>query len=340
LPDEAGVCLLSRLETLLAWVNETHSVGPQAITPASSDASFRRYFRVALPDQTLIVMDAPPDKEDCRPFVKVAELFAAAGVHVPLVLRQDLRQGFLMLTDLGNTTYLEALNAGADADSLYNEAFAALVQLQQASRPGVLPEYDEALLRREMDLFPDWYVARHLGMTLSTEDRAVLDDAMTRLLQNVLSQPRVYVHRDYHSRNLMVTEPNPGILDFQDAVYGPITYDAVSLLKDAYIRWEEDRWLDWLVRYWQRARAADLPVQDDFGEFYRDFEWMGVQRHLKVVGIFARLCHRDGKRGYLDDIPRVWQYLREACGRYRDLQPLAGLLDRLAGESVSAGYTF
>ena len=335
---------MPRLNALHAWVNETHPAPIAALTPASADASFRRYFRLTCGSDTLIVMDAPPDKEDCHPFVAVARLFAEAGVHVPRVLRADFEQGFLLLTDLGRTTYLEALTA-ADADPavvqhLYRDALSALVTLQRASRPEVLPEYDEALLRREVGLFPEWYVARHLGATLSTSEQQGYTQCVDALIANNLAQPRVFVHRDYHSRNLMVCPPNPGILDFQDAVYGPITYDAVSLLKDAYVHWEEAQVLDWLVRYWEQARAAHLPVDADFGNFYRDFEWMGVQRHLKVLGIFARLYHRDGKAGYLQDLPLVLRYLTEACGRYRELRPLVQLLERLGGMETAVGYTF
>jgi aminoglycoside/choline kinase family phosphotransferase len=335
---------LPRLNALHAWVNETHPAPIAALTPASADASFRRYFRLTCGSDTLIVMDAPPDKEDCHPFVAVARLFAEAGVHVPRVLRADFEQGFLLLTDLGRTTYLEALTA-ADADPtvvqhLYRDALSALVTLQRASRPGVLPEYDEALLRREVGLFPEWYVARHLGATLSTSEQQGYTQCVDALIANNLAQPRVFVHRDYHSRNLMVCPPNPGILDFQDAVYGPITYDAVSLLKDAYVHWEEAQVLDWLVRYWEQARAAHLPVDADFGNFFRDFEWMGVQRHLKVLGIFARLYHRDGKTGYLQDLPLVLRYLTEVCGRYRELRPLVQLLERLGGMKTAVGYTF
>ena len=335
---------MHRLNALYAWVNETHPAPFHALTPASADASFRRYFRLTRGDETLIVMDAPPDKEDCHSFVAVAELFAQAGVHVPQVLRADYAQGFLMLSDLGGTTYLEALSDPkadpARVQHLYRDALSALVTLQRASRPGVLPEYDEVLLRREVALFPEWYLTRHLGATLTEDEQQAYEGVVNALIANNLAQPKVFVHRDYHSRNLMVSPPNPGILDFQDAVYGPVTYDAVSLLKDAYVRWEEAQILDWLVRYWEQARVAGLPVHADFGNFYRDFEWMGLQRHLKVLGIFARLNHRDGKSGYLQDMPRVMQYLRDACGRYRELKPLARLLERLNGEEVVAGYTF
>lgn len=281
-------------------------------------------------------MDAPPEKEDCRPFLNVARLFADAGVHVPAVYAHDLQQGFLLLSDLGTTTYLAALNT-ENAGRLYGDAFAALLRIQLASRPGPLAEYDRTLLERELRLFPDWYIARQLGHELDARQREVLETGFAVLLKNNLAQPRVFVHRDYHSRNLMVCDPCPGILDFQDAVFGPITYDLVSLLRDAYIAWEEERVIDWTIRYWEMARRSGLPVAEDFAAFYRDFEWMGAQRQLKVLGIFARLCYRDGKDGYLKDQPLVMTYLRRACQRYRELLPLARLLDELdRGESRSA----
>jgi N-acetylmuramate 1-kinase len=331
---------LDRLAQLRQWLEGVLGTASFELAPASRDASFRRYFRVGAPSgKTLIAMDAPPEKEDCRPFVHAAELLRAAGVHVPEIHAQDLSLGFLLLSDLGTKTYLEALTAG-DADRLYADATAALVRIQLASRPGALPDYGRELLLAELRLFPDWYVARQLGRELSAAQRAVLDAAFSLLLENNLAQPRVFVHRDYHSRNLMVCEPCPGILDFQDAVYGPITYDPVSLLRDAYIEWDEERVLDWAIRYWESARKAGLPVADDFAAFYRDFEWMGAQRQLKVLGIFARLCYRDGKEAYLEDQPLVMRYLRRACARYRELGPLAGLLDDLASERRQARYTF
>ncbi|MDP1682533.1 MAG: phosphotransferase [Burkholderiales bacterium] len=310
-----------------------------SLAPASSDASFRRYFRVSLSDRTLIVMDAPPEHENCAPFIHVAQLFLAAGVHVPENLAQDLQQGFLLLSDLGADTYLDQLNE-QNADPLYRAANEALIKIQLASKPNELPLYDEALLLREMRLFPDWYIAKHLNLTLTSSQTETLEQAFKSILKNVLAQPRVYVHRDYHSRNLMLSDPNPGVLDFQDAVYGPISYDLVSLYKDAYIAWDEERVVDWAVRYWENAKRAHLPIAPDFGDFYRDFEWMGVQRHIKVLGIFARLYHRDGKEGYLKDMPLVMHYLRRACDRYRALGPLLKLLDQLHGSEQQAGYTF
>ncbi|MEP7208675.1 MAG: phosphotransferase [Casimicrobiaceae bacterium] len=314
------------------------------MAPASADASFRRYFRITprapwQGEDSLIAMDAPPPMEDCRPFVHVAALLRNAGVHAPQVLAQDLERGLLLLTDLGHTTYFAALGGGGDR-ALYLDALDTLVRWQVASRPGILPAYDEALLDRELQLFPDWYIARHLGITLSTAQRARLDQAFRAVLAHNLAQPQVYVHRDYHSRNLMVCAPNPGVLDFQDAVLGPITYDLVSLLRDAYVAWDEAEQLDYAVRWWERARAAHLPVDPDFGAVWRDFEWMGVQRQLKVLGIFARLYHRDGKPQYLDDMPRVMAHLRGACSRYRALGPLLRLLDELEGTAPAVGYTF
>lgn len=315
-----------------------------SLEPASADASFRRYFRVSLADgSTRIIMDAPPEHEDCRPFLKVAALFRDAGVHVPEVYAEELAKGFLLLSDLGHTTYLNVLDA-TTAPKLYRDANTALVDIQRASRPGVLPEYDHALLSRELDLFPDWYVARHLGITLGAEQQATLRSAFDKILANNLAQPQVFVHRDYHSRNLMVSgedyPENPGIIDFQDAVYGPITYDLVSLYRDAYIHWEEAEELDFVIRYWEMARQAGLPVPTDFHDFYRDYEWMGAQRQLKVLGIFARLYHRDGKDGYLKDMPRVLAYLRQTCERYLDLRPLARLLDQLDNRRIDVGFTF
>ncbi len=330
---------MERLQNLRQWLSRELGTEEYDLAPASSDASFRRYFRATLNSCHYIVMDAPPAHEDCRPFVQVARLFGEAGANVPKVLAQDLEQGFLLLTDLGNTTYLSALNE-SDAQRLYLDANAALVQIQLASKPGVLPEYDRALLTRELNLFPDWYIARHLKLELNDAQKQSLHSVFERILENNLAQPQVYVHRDYHSRNLMVTDNNPGVLDFQDAVYGPITYDLASLYKDAYIKWDEERVLDWVIRYWEAARAARLPVRADFYEFYRDFEWMGVQRHIKVLGIFARLYHRDGKDGYLKDMPLVMDYLRRACERYPELAPMVHLLDELENRQAQVGYTF
>jgi aminoglycoside/choline kinase family phosphotransferase len=336
---EGNAIAMDRIEQLRSWVCDRLGAQPASIVPASEDASFRRYFRVAHAGGTLIAMDAPPPQENCAAFVHVAELFDRAGVNVPRILAQDLERGFLLLTDFGATTYLQAL-PDTDAEPLYRDALQALVRIQVATTTGALPEYDDALLRREVALFPDWYVARQLGQALEPPQRERLDRVFDTLIAHNLAEPRVYVHRDYHSRNLMRTEPNPGILDFQDAVLGPLSYDLVSLLKDAYVEWPEERVIDWCVRYWEMARQAGLPVRADFAAFYRDFEWMGVQRHLKVLGIFARLWHRDGKARYLDDLPRVLRYLERAARRYRELAPLARLLDELHGRSARVMHTF
>jgi N-acetylmuramate 1-kinase len=330
---------LDRVGQLRQWLEATLGDGDFSLERASDDASFRRYFRVQqrAAGSSLIAMDAPPEKEDCRAFLHVAQVFADAGAHVPSIHAQDLQQGFLLLSDLGTVTYLDALDARS-ADRLYGEALAALLRIQLASRPGVLPDYDAALLERELRLFPEWYLSRQFRFDLDAPAREALESIFAILLANNLAQPRVFVHRDYHSRNLMACTPCPGILDFQDAVYGPITYDLVSLLRDAYISWDEERVIDWAVRYWEKARAARLPVAADFADFYRDFEWMGAQRQLKVLGIFARLSQRDGKDGYLKDQPLVMNYLRRTCERYGELAPLARLLDELEERPVGAAH--
>jgi N-acetylmuramate 1-kinase len=333
---------MERLEELEQWLAGHYRTAGFHLTPASADASFRRYFRVHLaegPMPSVIAMDAPPEREDCRPFIHVARLLEAAGLNAPRVLAEDLARGFLLLTDLGSTTYLAALDA-SNADALFADAVDALLKWQLASRPGELPPYDEALLRRELDLFPDWYVARHLSVSLAEGQRRTLESTFRLILASNLAQPQVYVHRDYMPRNLMVSDPNPGILDFQDAVYGPISYDVASLFRDAFVSWPEERVLDWTVRYWEKARRAGLPVDPDFGTFYRDLEWMGLQRHLKVLGIFARLQYRDGKPDYLDDTPRFLGYVRAVCERYAALAPLLRLLDELEGRTPETRYTF
>lgn len=332
-----------RQQQLNVWLGQTLPDANFKLTTASADASFRRYFRVNLANpylgnQTLIAMDAPPPEEDCTPFVKLAKQFLDAGLNVPKVIAQDLANGFLLLSDLGNDTYLQHLS-NETAQMLYGDATNALIKLQSASKNHDLPAYDEALLTREMQLFPDWYVNKHLGQTFNAEQQGWLQQTFTALNKNILSQGQVTVHRDYHSRNLMVTHENtPGILDFQDAVHGAITYDLVSLLKDAYIQWDEEQIIDMAVRYWEPAKKAGLPVANDFSEFYRDFEWMGAQRHIKVLGIFARLYHRDGKDGYLKDMPLVMHYLRKVCERYVELRPMLRLLDALEGRIPRPKY--
>ena len=333
----------ARLTELQKWLSSLPNpqLKPASLRPASADASFRRYFRIDGADNaSYIAMDAPPPQEDVRPFIHVAGVLAETGVSVPAILAQDVERGFLLLSDLGSTTYLQLLTPD-NAHKLYIDAIDALVLMQVHSKPAVLPEYDRALLLRELMLFPEWYVGRHLGLTMTEKQTATLNKMFDLLLSNNLAQPQVYVHRDYHSRNLMVlSEGNPGILDFQDAVYGPITYDLVSLLRDAYVQWDEEIVLDWAIRYWERAKRAGLPVNPDIDSFYRDFEFMGLQRHLKVLGIFARLYHRDGKDGYLKDIPLVMEYTRKVAHRYKELAPLVKLLDELEDKAPQVGYTF
>jgi len=328
-----------RFRALDAWLRTALAGMPFRLEPASTDASFRRYFRVFAPDRCLIAMDAPPERENSRAFVHVARLLRDAGLNAPEILEQDLEKGFLLVTDLGTESYLAALNDG-NADRLLGDATTALVRWQSASREDELPDYDEPLLRREVALFPEWYVGRHLGVEWDASQRESFERVATAVIRRNLAEPRVFVHRDYMPRNLMVAEPNPGILDFQDAVHGPISYDVACLYRDAFLSWDEERVLDGTIRYWEKARKAGLPVRDDFAEFWKDVEWMGVQRHLKVLGIFARLSHRDGKKGYVEDTPRFIGYVRHAVTRYRELAPLGALLDALEGVQPRAGYTF
>ena len=323
----------TRLDALNDWITRVLGAGRFDIRPASADASFRRYFRITACHQTLIAMDAPPDKGDMHSYVAIARRFHALGLNVPEVLEENHDQGFFLITDLGDQLYLQYLN-DRTVERLYGDAMGALVVLQAGSFTEAagkfLPEYDETLLRREMEIFREWYLERHRGLTLSADRQAVLDEAFTFLTPAALSQPSVWVHRDYHSRNLMVTgRNNPGILDFQDAVRGPVTYDLVSLLRDCYIAWPRERVEEWVKGYHDLALQSGLPVGNDDGQFLRWFDLMGVQRHLKATGIFARLNHRDGKPGYLNDIPRTLGYVRQVSARYPELQPLDALLGEL-----------
>jgi len=296
--------------------------------PASADASFRRYFRLSNGGESWVVMDAPPEREDCKPFIRIAQLLLDAGLNGPRVLAQDLDHGYLLLSDLGRQTFLHVINAD-NADALFTAAITALVQWQAASRPEVLPPYDEALLARELALFPEWYVAKHLQQTFTAEQQAWWEAGCRVLIDRALAQAAVFVHRDYMPRNLMVSEPNPGVLDFQDAVYGPISYDVVSLFKDAFASWPAERVAVWRRQYWDAARAAQLPVPADYATFVRDFDLMGLQRHLKVLGIFARINYRDDKPAYLADTPRFIRYVREVVDGDAELAPLAQLFDSL-----------
>lgn len=304
------------------------AVPSASLTSASSDASFRRYFRWQGEGRSLIVMDAPPPQEDCRPFVKVAELLAHAGINVPQILAADLERGFLLLNDLGRQTYLDVMD-GENADQLFADAIHALLAFQQLPMDTPLPVYDDALLRRELQLFPEWYVQRHLSIELNEAQQAAWQRISQLLIDSALAQPRVLVHRDYMPRNLMLSEPNPGVLDFQDAVYGPVTYDVTSLFKDAFISWPEQRVRGWLGSYWRQAQAAGIPVQVELDDFLRASDLMGVQRHLKVIGIFARICHRDGKPKYLGDVPRFFAYIEAVMARRPELAELAELFASL-----------
>jgi aminoglycoside/choline kinase family phosphotransferase len=335
-----------RLQDLHLWLSNITNpkLDLSSIRPASADASFRRYFRIDGEAEgtkySFIVMDAPQPQEDVKPFIQVAQLFKQINLTVPEVLAQDTEQGFLLLTDLGTTMYSHVLNSDT-AHKLYMDAIDSLVLLQTQSQPDVLPEYDREFLKRELMIFPEWYINKHLGVTLTDEQNANLHKVFDALLANIMAQPQVFVHRDYHSRNLMLMDKgNPGILDFQGALYGPLTYDLVSLLRDAYVQWDEEMVLDWAIRYWEKAKKAGLPVAPDIDSFYRDFEFMGLQRHLKILGIFARLAHRDGKQHYLDDIPTVMDYVRKTSHRYKDLIPLLRLLDVLEETAPQFGYTF
>lgn len=334
---------MQRQTELKKWLETVYPDQPFELSFAAADADFRRYFRATFSDgRTVVCMDAPPDKMSVAPYLKVQKLFHM--VNVPQVLHVDETQGFMVLNDLGSTTFLTAMTQEkneAAHKALLLEAVGELIELQLASRSGVLSEYDREVMLREINLFPEWFVAKELGRELNFKQRRLWQQTVDTLLPPLLAQPKVYVHRDYIVRNLMLQEGRPGVLDFQDALYGPISYDLVSLLRDAFIGWDEEFVLDLVIRYWEQARAAGLPVPPEFDEFYRWFEWMGVQRHLKVAGIFARLYHRDGKDKYRPEIPRFLNYLRRVSRRYQDLAPLYALLVDLVGdEELETGYTF
>ncbi|WP_409300578.1 aminoglycoside phosphotransferase family protein [Pseudomonas sp. KCJK8993] len=324
-----------RLQHLEVWLDEQLAivyaaqgwgeVPPATLVAASSDASFRRYFRWQGAGRSFVVMDAPPPLENCRPFVEIAGLLATSGINVPKIFAQDLERGFLLLNDLGSQTYLDVINED-NADVLFEDALQALLAFQQLPMDAALPSYDVALLRRELELFPEWYVGRELGITLTAEQRQQWQRVSDLLIDSALAQPKVLVHRDYMPRNLMLSTPNPGVLDFQDAVYGPVTYDITCLFKDAFLSWPEPRVRLWQQNYWTRARALGIPVQEDFQEFLRASDLMGVQRHLKVIGIFSRICHRDGKPRYLADVPRFLAYIEAVLARRPELSELTQLL--------------
>ncbi|MEN3276290.1 MAG: N-acetylmuramate 1-kinase [Massilia sp.] len=337
----------ARLALLTEWLGTLGLVEVGSRRPASSDASFRHYFRLdvvpalrATLGDTLIAMDAPPERENVPAFIHVQGLLAEAGVTVPAIVARDVERGFLLLSDLGTTTYLQRLDSDNSA-FMYSDAVDALIKFQMSSRPGVLPEFDRAFVLREMNLFPEWYIGRHLGATMTEAQQAQLDKVFETITANVLAQQQVFMHRDFHSRNLMfLDQGNPGVLDFQDAVYGPVTYDLASLLRDAYIQWDEEIVLDWVVRYWQSAKQVGLPVNPDIDAFYRDFEFMALQRHLKILGIFCRLNYRDNKPIYMGDLPTVMDYVRKTANRYTELKPLVRLLDAFDDKAPQVGYTF
>ena len=329
-----------RLQHLKVWLDEQlailfadqgwGAVPPATLTAASSDASFRRYFRWEGAGRSFVVMDAPPPQENCKPFVDIAFLLAKSGINVPKIYAEDLERGFLLLNDLGNKTYLDVID-GENADALFSDALQALLAFQQLPMVAPLPSYDVALLRRELELFPEWYVKRELGIEFDAAQQQQWQSISELLIDSALAQPKVLVHRDYMPRNLMLSEPNPGVLDFQDAVYGPVTYDVTCLFKDAFLSWPEERVRGWLESYWQQASALDIPVQADFEDFLRASDLMGVQRHLKVIGIFARICHRDGKPRYLADVPRFFAYIEAVIARRPELADLQALLASLRG---------
>lgn len=327
-----------RLQQLKVWLDEQlpalfiaqgwGAVPPATLTAASSDASFRRYFRWEGEGRTFIVMDAPPPQENCKPFVDIADLLSKSGINVPKIYAEDLKRGFLLLNDLGRKTYLDVMDT-QNADALFADALNALLAFQQLPMDAPLPSYDVALLRRELELFPEWYVRRHLGVELDAAQLALWQRVSDRLIDSALAQPKVLVHRDYMPRNLMLSEPNPGVLDFQDAVYGPVTYDVTCLFKDAFLSWPEERVHGWLQDYWQAAGNVGIPVQARFEDFLQASDLMGVQRHLKVIGIFARICHRDGKPRYLADVPRFFAYIEAVLARRPELAELGELLASL-----------
>lgn len=333
--DSRWVLLKAWLPTVLDQAYRAQGwseVGEGRLEPASADASFRRYFRWTDGGRSLIVMDAPPDQEDSRPFVRIAGLLDDAGVRTPKIFASDLDQGLLLLEDMGASTYLQTIQAGvedAELERMFDAAVNTLIRWQVSSQPGVLPEYDEAILRRELQLFPDWFVARVKGRELTVDELEDWESLCGLLLDSILAENRVFVHRDYMPRNLMSGPGDPGVLDFQDALYGPVSYDVTSLFADAFFNLPLVRREAWLERYWQRAWDAGVGVPDNFATFLDQSRLMGVQRHLKVLGIFARICHRDGKPHYLADAPRFISYLHEACSRDARLAPLQRLLGSL-----------
>ena len=336
----------SAFEAWLAPLAPLHGLRMDTLRLASADASFRRYLRLdadrARGAASRIIMDAPPPLEDVRPFVAVAGLIRAAGLNAPQVLAEDAQQGFLLLGDLGDRLMLGALGEAdaAGADRLMREAMTTLVRFQAGVPAAALPAFGAATLREELELFPQWCVQREHGIAWDAIQRAQWEQACTLLVDALAAQPVVAAHRDWMPRNLMLHEAGLGILDFQDAAAGPIAYDVVSMLRDAFMSWEEEREIDWAIRYWEAARRAGLPVDADFGDFWRALEWAGLQRHLRILGVFCRLKHRDGKPGYAEDLPRFFSYCTRVAMRYREFAPLLKLLEPMSGRALQAGYTF
>jgi aminoglycoside/choline kinase family phosphotransferase len=337
----------ARLTELKAWLRGLdlpHGIDIDTLRPASSDASFRKYYRLQSGSTTVIAMDAPPQHEDCQPFIEVAAMLAQGGLKVPAILAQDTRAGFLLLSDLGHQTFYQAIQAGLDdvqLQTLYRGALRALVQIQKIPA-STLPAYDADRLMQELTVFPEWYAQTHCQVVLGDTEMNTLHAVFEALVADNSRQSTVLVHRDFHSPNLMVgdTANAPGIIDFQDALAGPISYDIASLVMDARTTWEEPQQLDWAIRYWEAAKTAGLAISPDFADFHREYEWMSLQRNLRILGVFARLSHRDGKHGYLDHIPRVSNYARQVAGRYSELRPLLRILDKLEDRQVITGYTF
>ncbi len=332
----------AHFERWLAAIAGRHGLDPATLRPASADASFRRYLRVQGSQASLIVMDAPPPLEDVRPFVHVAGLIAQAGLHAPRVLELEVEQGFLLLTDLGDQPYLQALLTAdiAGRDTLMRQALTTLVHWQRDVSCASLPAFDAAQISRELGLFPHWCVQQEFGQSWTAAQENAWATVVDLLTREMLAQPTVAVHADWMPRNLMLCAEGPGILDFQDALRGAITYDLASLLRDAYLSWDEALQIDWAVRWWEQARAAGLPVGADFGDVWRQIEWTGLQRHLRILGVFCRLKHRDGKLVYVRELPRFFGYATQVALRYRPLAPLLRLLEPLSGAAVKAGYTF
>ena len=333
-----------RLALVTQWLSSlspSYQLKPETLRRASSDAGFRRYFRVDAQSGTFIVMDAPPEKENIVPFIKVDAIFTRAGLNVPRIWEADKDRGLMLLSDLGTQTFLDVLQDDRSvAPSFFDSATTALAAFQSISQPGMVPEYSAEKIRQELDLFPQWYVKRHRGTDFDEREKTIWESVCNALTASMLAEEKVLVHRDFMPRNLMVSDPMPGILDFQDALYGPVSYDIASLMRDAFISWDEEFTLDVSIRYWEKARAAGIPVPKDFGVFWQQIEWTGMQRHLKVLGIFARLCYRDNKPKYLADTPRFVAYVRHTASRYGQLQPILTILDRLEGPDGTEAWSY